>query len=346
MLTRIGLEAIGVAARAHFWLVKPTTLLAFSSIWNVWDTNWYLGIAEAGYSTSVNAVGNANYAFFPLYPALIRLVSILTNDYLLAGLIVSNACLLIACFYLYRFVALDSPEETALRSVKYLFLFPTAFIFSAALTESLFLALAIACLYYARKGNWPIAGTLGFLIALSRPPGVIIILPLLYEYYRQHRFTLKPGILALALPPLGLSAYAAYNYYLTGDPLAFMQIQSTWGGSLTLPIEEMYRRFTQEGSYVVFGALFTVAAMLAMAAFYRKVDFGAWLLGFSLILIPLFTPSSCYSMLRYITVVFPLFIISARLGEDRRIDTLLTILFAGTQIVFMVMWTTWSPLIV
>jgi hypothetical protein len=209
-----------------------------------------------------------------------------------------------------------------------------------------FIALVIACLYYARKGSWSAAGVLGFLVALSRPPGVIIVLPLLYEYFRQHRFTVKPGILVLALPPLGLSAYAAYNYYLTGDPLAFMHIQSTWGGSLTLPIEEMYRRFTQESFYVVFGALFTVASLLAMVAFYHKVDFGAWLLGFSLILIPLFTPSSCYSMLRYITVVFPLFIICARLGEDRRIDTLLTILFAIVQIIFMVMWTTWSPLIV
>lgn len=345
VLTRLALEAVGYAARTMIWHRPVITLTDFLSIWSVWDSSWYLEIATTGYSTAVNYLGEANYAFFPLYPMLIRLASV-NGDYLLSGLLVSNICLLIACVYLYKFVALDSPDGTALRSIKYLFLFPTAFLFSAVLSESLFLALAIACLYYARKGKWPLAGVLGFFIALSRPPGVIIVLPLLYEYFRQSGFKIKPDALLLLLPPIGLSLYAAYNWHLTGDPLGFVHIMATWGGQPTLPFTEIINRINHQNKWILFGALYTCGAIGLMIAFARKVDFGAWLLGVLLIMIPLFTTQSGFSMLRYITVVFPLFIIFAKLGEDRRADAIMTIVFAITQVIFMAHWTTYSPLIV
>ena len=323
------------------------SLADLMGMWNVWDTYWYLGIAQSGYTTATNSVGMANYAFFPLYPTLIRLVSLVTGDYLLSGLIVSNVCLLIACVYLYKYVAYDTDETTAMRSVKYLFLFPTAFIFSAALTESLFLALALICLYYAKKGNWQVAGIIGFFVALSRPPGVIIALPMAYEYLKRYGVrTPRPDFLLLLLPPIGLSVYAAYNFYLTGDPLAFMHIQATWGGRLTLPPIEVWRRLTIESGWAVAGTIYTIVALALMVICIRKVDFTAWLFGVLLILIPLFTPQSSYSMIRYVAVVFPLFIILGKMSKDRRVDAVLMIVLGATQIIFMAMWTTWSPLII
>ena len=345
VLTRLALETVGYTARTLIWHRPVVTVSDFLNIWNVWDSSWYLEIAKTGYSTAVNYLGEANYAFFPLYPMLIKLASV-NSHYLLSGLFISNICLLIACIYLYKFVALDSADETALRSIKYLFLFPTAFLFSAVLSESLFMALTIACLYYARRSKWPLAGTLGFLIALSRPPGVIIMLPLMYEYFRRSGFKIKRDACTLLLPVLGLSLYVAYNWHLTGDPLGFVHIMATWGGQPTIPVTEIINRLTQQNEWIRFGALYTCTAIGLMVAFARKVDFGAWLLGVMLIMIPLFTTQSGFSMLRYIAVVFPLFIILAKLGEDRRTDLVLTISLAVTQIVFMVLWTTYSPLIV
>lgn len=345
-LSRLALEAVGYAAHVLIAHHNPATLADFLLFWNVWDSNWYLGIARDGYSTAVNSVGNANYAFFPLYPALIWLVSRLTGDDLLSGVLISNACLLIACVYLCKLVALDSAEETALRSIKYLFLFPTAFIFSAVLTESLFLVLILACVYYARRGKWHAAGLLGFFTALSRPPGVVVLLPLLYEYWRQPGRKLRPEACLLLLPPLGLAVYACYNFYLTGDPLAFVHIQATWGGQPTLPLFELLRRFSRESGWVFIGAAYTCLVLGMLVFFARKVDFSSWLLGVMLTLIPLFTPQSSYSMIRYIAVVFPLFIILAKLGENKRRDLILTVVLAGVQLLFMALWTTWSPLIV
>ena len=126
------------------------------------------------------------------------------------------ACLLLLYIQV-CLVDFDTDKATARRTVKYFILFPTAFLFSAVLTESLFVALSIACLYYARKGNWPVAGALGFFVAITRLPGVAIIVPLGYEYLKQHIFwsewvpdfrrLLNPSILMLLLPPLGLGLW-------------------------------------------------------------------------------------------------------------------------------------------
>ncbi|HEY3272363.1 MAG TPA: hypothetical protein VGJ92_01300 [Methanocella sp.] len=360
VVTRIALTAIGIFMHA-VWLHQPlVTPDNFAGIWNIWDGPLYVDIARDGYSaTPLNEAGMANYAFFPLYPLLIGLVASVVGNYAIAGLIVSNIFLVVACVYIYRYVSLDADADrgTARRTAKYLILFPMAFLFSAVLTESLFVALSIACLYYARRGNWLIAGLLGFLVPLTRLPGLAILVPLAYEYLRQHvtwtdkrhpdiRGLFKPAIFTLLLPIMGLVAWAAYNYQLTGDLLGFIHIQSTWGGRFSLPPVELLTRLIPLNGYIFTGAVFTVAALILMVLFYKKVDFGGWLFGFILICIPLFSVQSSYSMLRYLAVVFPLCIIAAKVTKDRHIDLGLTVVLIVLQAVLMAIWTCWSALIV
>jgi hypothetical protein len=360
VVTRVALTGLGIFLHGlgHLPLAP---LENFTDIWNVWDGRLYIDIARDGYSaTPLNGQGMANYAFFPLYPLLIRLVTSVVGNYAVAGLLVSNLCLLVACVYLYRYVALDSDADTgtAKRAAKYLILFPMAFLFSAVLTESLFLALSIACLYYARRGNWLFAGLLGFFVPLTRLPGLAILVPLAYEYLRQHvtrpaatrrpdlKGLFKPELIALLLPPVGFGIWVAFNYNLTGDLLGFIRVQSTWGGHFTLPPVELLYRLLQESAYIFTGAIFTIAALVLMILFYKKVDFGGWLFGALLICIPLFSTQSGYSMLRYLAVVFPLCIIAAKLTKDRRIDIAFTIALVILQAILMAFWTLWSPLIV
>ncbi len=360
VVTRVALTAIGIFLHG-LGRLPLAPLNDFTDIWNVWDGRLYVDIARYGYSaTPLNGQGMANYAFFPLYPLLIRLVAPLVGNYAVAGLIVSNVCLIVACIYIYRYVSLDGDADagTAKRAAKYLILFPMAFLFSAVLTESLFLALSIACLYYARRGNWLIAGVLGFFVPLTRLPGLAILVPLAYEYLRQHvtwpaatrlpdlRGLFKPELIALLLPLVGLGLWVAYNYDLTGDLLGFIHVQSTWGGRFVLPPVELLTRLLPTSPYVFTGAIFTIAALVLMILFYKKVDFGGWLFGALLICIPLFSAQSCYSMLRYLAVIFPLCIIAAKVTKDRRIDIALTIALVILQAILMAFWTLWSPLIV
>jgi hypothetical protein len=342
--TRAALMLIGLISHDAFHGRDLSEFPHWFDMWNVWDSNWYIDIARNGYSTATNSVNMANYAFFPLYPMAMRLVAALIGDYFAAGLIVSNLCLIIACVYLYRLVSLDEDGQTARRSIKYLILFPTAFIFSGVFTESTFLALSLACLYYAKRGRWLYSGSMGFLTALTRPYGVIIALPMAYEYLRQRR--IGPDALLLSLPLAGLSLFCLYNYFLTGDPLAFMHIQSAWGGRFSNPITELLGRLASGNGDVRFEALFTLASLALLVASFKKVDISYLAYGLLLILIPLSTPNSAWSMARYILVAFPIFIILAKLGENRDLDHAMTIVLAMLQGLLMALWTVWSYYII
>ena len=132
VLTRLALTGIGCVSRLLLdpihgeqyapWIYSDHLWL---DIWGVWDTGWYLEIAEEGYSTTPRAEGAAagqkNLAFFPLYPLLARAVSVVTaGDAFLAGLLLSNVCLIVICFLFYRLTRLDWDEATSTRAVKYL----------------------------------------------------------------------------------------------------------------------------------------------------------------------------------------------------------------------------------
>lgn len=62
------------------------------SLWQRWDSGWFLRIAEHGYST--DPVHSP--AFFPLYPWLAGGLGRLIGDYALAGLVISLAACLLA----------------------------------------------------------------------------------------------------------------------------------------------------------------------------------------------------------------------------------------------------------
>lgn len=349
LASRTALTVIGFMSHDAFHGRDLSQFPHWFDMWNVWDSSWYIDIAMHGYSTATNTVNMANYAYFPFYPAMIRLLELAVRDYTISGVIVSNVCLLIACVYIYRLARLDSDEPTARRAIKYMILFPTAFILSGILTESTFLALSIACFYYARKRRWPISGALGLLTALTRPYGVVIVIPMAYEYLQSKGFKLRdvrPDALCLLLPPMGLSLFSAYNYCLTGDFLAFAHIQSAWGGSFSNPATELAGRLMSGSGDVRFDAILTLISLALLAIYVRKIRLSYVIYGLLLILVPLSTPASAWSMARYVLIVFPLFIIMAKISENREVDQGMTIGLALFQGFLMALWTVWSFYIV
>src|SRR5437868_351500 len=63
---------------------KSLPLSTLWQAWSHWDTERYIAVATQGYNTLPKA------GFFPLYPLLIKGVTFLIPDPLLAGLIISN----------------------------------------------------------------------------------------------------------------------------------------------------------------------------------------------------------------------------------------------------------------
>lgn len=209
--------------------------MRLSSLWQLWlhwDTINYRAIAVHGYTAPWLT------AFFPLYPLLIRGLMFLIHDPLIAGLIVSNLSGLGMLVVLYRLVQEDFDDGCAFRTVLFLSVFPAAFFLAAAYSESLFLFLTVLSFYQIRHSQWWLAGLFGFLTALTRPLGLLLLFPFCYEYLRQHNFKLRnirfdfmSGLCIL----MSIGIYALYCYFLFHDLLAFSHAQTVWDRKLSIP---------------------------------------------------------------------------------------------------------------
>jgi hypothetical protein len=364
LATRVALTVIGVTSHIllepyhgheyvwnyskHLWL----------NIWAVWDSGWYLDIAKNGYNLVLASdlpknvdPGQANYGFFPLYPVLIAALGRWTGHYLLAGLIVSNTCILIAAWFLYKMVKFDFSEQDAIRTVKYLFFCPTAFILSGVFSESLFLMLSVLEFYFLRKRQWTYAGLTGIFLGLCRPTSVFIFPVVCLAYAAEKDYKLKNigwNIVWLLGIPVGYGLFSLYGYCLTGDWFSYTHLkQSAWGGAWVNPVSLLAHCLISSdiislvnGSVVAAGALVVVTA-------YKRAGIIYTLLGLSLLIMPLVTGSMVISgIMRYMTSVFPLFLACALLTRNRNADTILTAIFCLMQGFFMVFWSNGFPLII
>ena len=102
--------------------------------WANWDGQQYLAIAQIGH-VGIKA------AFFPLYPLLIRLLSLAGINNLWAGLILANTFAFLTILFLYKLANLDYSPATSEKIVMGLLIFPTSFFLGAVYSESLFLFL-------------------------------------------------------------------------------------------------------------------------------------------------------------------------------------------------------------
>jgi hypothetical protein len=305
-----------------------------------WDTGFYVSIAEEGYR--YQGVPLPSVAFFPLYPLLMRALGALVGDALVAGILISNAALLLATMLLYRLTAESWGQTVAERAVWYFLIFPAAFFGAAVYSESLFLLAAIGALYFARRGYWEVAALLGIAAALTRLMGLIIAPMLLAEWWQQRweRPTeSRPSswaLLAALAVPLGTLGYAAYLYRAFGDPLAFIHGAAVWERQPQSPLATIAGLLqTPEGgwwpallagrvhpdNWIDLGFVLLFLALGLALLLRRRWSEGLFVtLGAAVAL----SSGLLMSQRRYVWVLFPAFILLAQWGERPWVDRLVT----------------------
>ncbi|HKB48967.1 MAG TPA: mannosyltransferase family protein [Ktedonobacterales bacterium] len=171
--------------------------------WLRWDADIYVLIARGGYSFYRST------AFMPLYPLLVRLGSYLTGGhFVVSALLVSTAATFAALSQLHRLAfRLTGTQRVADFTVLVACLLPVAFFFVAPYSESLFLALSLACILAALDGRWAQAAAWAALAALARQQGALL------------------GV--LAVPAIWAAIRAAWN---THAPFA-ARLRSAWEGA-------------------------------------------------------------------------------------------------------------------
>jgi Mannosyltransferase (PIG-V) len=225
--------------------------------WDKLDANWFLYIAQAGYSNH-----NDSAAFFPGYPMLVRLVGYLCFGHLLlAAYLVTNLALLAALILLYRLTEREYDQATAGRAVLYLAIFPTALFLFGLYSESVFLVATIGAFYLARRGHWWWAGVVGIGATLTRSVGVVIALALAVEAVHQtvedHRrdapsapsrlrltATLAARLAASAVPLAGTVGYLLFWQLRYHDWARPITVQRKWQRVLTPPWHTLWHGFT------------------------------------------------------------------------------------------------------
>lgn len=312
------------------------------------DSGWIMNIAINGYEKEpFNTATQHTWAYFPMYPLLWRWAAKVTGEFPLTGMALSNCCLLLALILLYKTVeAFGYDEAVAERTCFYLAAFPTSYFFSLAQTESLFLLVTVSCLYAAKRERWWLAGILGAFASATRFAGVFLLLPVGVLYWQAYRRGLNSApkqlsgrvitnFIALLLAPLGLVCFMIYLKVITGNPLAFADIQVAWGhsaGFFWRPLLTFLREPWLVSAGWDFRLLNFAAAVLALVSVVVLLKRREWALGLFAavsILAPMSSQPLLQSLARYVMVIFPVFIVLAVAGRGPRLDNSIRAIFIG-----------------
>ncbi|GAA2338214.1 hypothetical protein [Streptomyces cuspidosporus] len=150
----------------------------------LWDAQQYTEVAAAGYDHGLPSPGAgahtgdaySNLAFFPLYPALIRLVRAVTPlGFPSAALLIAWVASLAAAWGIFAVAAWCHGRRTGVLAAVVWGALPHAVVESLAYTEALFTALAAWSLYAVLTRRWIWAGALCSLAGLTRPTAVALV---------------------------------------------------------------------------------------------------------------------------------------------------------------------------
>ncbi|MGH3086740.1 MAG: glycosyltransferase family 39 protein [Rubrobacteraceae bacterium] len=310
--------------------LEPPGFLGF---WAHWDGAWYSEVATNGYGDRAPE----STAFFPLYPLLIGLGVKLSGGPALWGVLISLVSTLLALYFLYGIAEKLFDERAAKHATLAMAFFPTAFFLNAVYSEALFLALTTGAFWAACvRRDLLLAGVLGAFAAATRNLGVLLLIPLTYEWWRNRSELGGRDSVSLALVLVGTAVHTAYLWLRFGDPLISARQQGEyWGRTPTSPLETAGNAWTAavegaghwldpttlflsssatpalEASNAL-NLLFLVFLLVVVGVGFAVLPPGLSIYAFIVTLLPVLTPAPSFplmSMPRFALGAFPIFLV-------------------------------------
>ena len=241
-----------------------------------WDASWYREIARHGYS----GVAKEGLRFFPFTPMLARAGSWLPGVTVrLALLLVVNAAALAVGALVYELARNEGRSDAVARRAVWIgYLAPPAFVLVMGYAEAVLMTASLVALLALRRRQWWSAAIAGLVAGLTRPVGVLLVVPALIEAYRAPR-TRSSGAstsgeyLARAAAVVGsvagTGAYLLWAEHRSGDllyPLRVQQVSARRGGWID-PARAVWRalRDASTGDHLSAGIhVVTVAVLVAL----------------------------------------------------------------------------------
>ena len=291
-----------------------------------WDGRWYRMVAARGYL--VVPGHQSDTAFFPLYPALLRVGRSLGLSPNATGLLLSNLVLLVGLVALYELVRRWADEATARRASVYAAIFPIGYVFSMVYPEALVLAAMTLAGLLAARGRWSAAAVVAAVAALTRPEALFLVLPLgalaARTWAAADSQTRRRALTAVAAAPAAVAGICAYDWRTFGDPIAFSTAQRSWGRAFELDgpwraVTELAGSVGTSNTWLFRDAAFCLVYIALLVAAARVVPI-SWVAAATLMIVLPLWSGSFTSDARFGVVAPPIYAGLARIGRHRAVD--------------------------
>lgn len=214
----------------------------FSTVVSLWDGQWYRDIVEAGYNLNYDLSSRelVNLAFFPLFPLLVKVLTVIGLPFWLAGSLINVSFTLASFVLLFRIAYRYSGSLwVGTFAILPLALNPAFFITLSTYTEGLGLFIVALILHglVSNRYRWVIVGLL--IAAVTRGIGVplfaLVLVVVAVHFWKErklefrHYAALVAGLFAAGFWPLfvGLTL---------GSLTASLEILSFWTTSTKYPL--------------------------------------------------------------------------------------------------------------
>ena len=337
---------------------------------HIWADHLYAGriisIANKGYAVDTAELSGRYYnlLFPPFYSMIVRLLSPFYLSSIRAGFFVSNINAIISGVVLYLLVLHDYDRRSAVRALWYYVILPPSFLLTCTIPASTFLLLSLLSIYAARRKRFVIASLLGAMAALTDRVGIVLVIPLLLEFFnamtREYRalkevtwrFYLKKGLVGASfiLVPLGFMVYLGINRMVGGSFFSYVQYMEELYGSRfalfyrvcgvqTEKLIDAYRAYEPGLAYGRYlpNLVFAVGslALFLIKGKELRVSYLAYFLG---CYAAIFSQTGVLDAPRQLFCCFAIFIAMMRATKNRAMDWLLSLLCIAGSVVYLGMF--------
>ncbi|MBS2962710.1 hypothetical protein KGA66_06615 [Actinocrinis puniceicyclus] len=294
-----------------------------------WDTAWYLGIAQTGYS----GVASDGVRFWPLLPLVTRGVSATGIPAAAAVLLVCWVGAVLFGMLMYRLMLTVGGDEVAARRAVWLSqLAPGAFVLAMGYTEALSGVLAAGFLIAIRQSAasrrawaWHAVGFVcGLGSGLVRPTGLLLAAPGGIEVLRQRRdpaAQLLARVLIALSPLLGTGLFLLWSHTVYGNwtlPYSIQKLEGLRGTYAQNPLTSALDSLNQVGNGAgAFTVVLVVASLGLLWGCVRRLPF-SFTVWAALSLLAAITAPHFSSFARYVSGILPLILVAAMLTRGRR----------------------------
>ena len=305
-----------------------------------------------------------NWAFFPLYPALVGGVRDLLGNLPVMDVATAISILASCIAAMVAWPLLDRNIRSYTLYCAFLLCGPFSIYFTTFYTEVLFVLLTNCVLLALRRSNYLAAGAFAGLLSATRIVGVFMVLAIALQWLLEYRrgggtwrglipeLWRRPEIvLAALLAPLGTFAYMAYLHGYMGDALAFQHVQRAWGRVPGNPFLYLWIGLTdwpKSGYWPSTNewlGLSAVAGLVVTAVLALQRKYAIALFCLVCLIVPL--SAGMASMLRFVVALSPVVLpVIGLLGRWKLVFIVALVAFVAGDYFFTVGWLEeWLPLV-